>query len=45
MKPDAVGKKPFSPPQLTVYGDIKSITLALSPTGMGDGGLAGLTTT
>ena len=38
-------KKPFKAPQLLVYGDIQTLTQATSPTGMGDGGMAGLTKT
>jgi len=38
-------KKPFTSPELVVYGDIGSITQNTSPTGMGDGGMAGLTKT
>ena len=39
------GKKPFSDPELVVYGDIRAITQATSPTGMGDGGMAGVVKT
>lgn len=35
-------KKPFSEPTLVVYGDIRTITQATQPVGMGDGGMAGL---
>jgi hypothetical protein len=38
-------KKPFHDPELVVYGDIRSITQAISPAGMGDGGMAGTTKT
>jgi hypothetical protein len=35
-------KKQFHDPELTVYGDIRSITQATLPVGpMGDGGMAG----
>jgi hypothetical protein len=36
-------KKPFRDPELVVYGDIRRITQATAPAGMGDGGMAGLT--
>jgi hypothetical protein len=39
---DPIGKKPFSDPELVVYGDIRTITQATAPAGMGDGGMAGL---
>jgi len=39
------GKKPFRDPELVVYGDIRSITQNTQPTGMGDGGMGGLTKT
>lgn len=38
-------KKAFRDPELMVYGDIRRITQATSPTGMGDGGMAGLVKT
>jgi hypothetical protein len=38
-------KKTFRDPELMVYGDIRRITQATSPTGMGDGGMAGLVKT
>jgi hypothetical protein len=38
-------KKLFKDPELVVYGDIRSITQATAPTGMGDGGMGGLTKT
>jgi hypothetical protein len=31
-------KKPFDPPQLTVYGDITTLTRTVGRTGSGDGG-------
>ena len=40
-----VQKQPFTDPELVVYGDIRTITQATSPTGMGDGGMAGVTKT
>jgi hypothetical protein len=40
---NSTGKKPFSDPELVVYGDIRSITQATQPVGMGDGGMAGTT--
>jgi len=42
---ESKSKKPFAEPQLTVFGDIRQITQATAPTGMGDGGMAGLTKT
>ncbi|HVG43355.1 MAG TPA: hypothetical protein VM890_01455 [Longimicrobium sp.] len=39
------GKKPFSDPELVVYGDVRSITQNTKPAGMGDGGMGGLTKT
>lgn len=38
-------KKPFRDPELVVFGDIRRITQNTSPTGMGDGGMAGATKT
>jgi hypothetical protein len=38
-------KKQFRDPELVVYGDIRSITQASKPLGMGDGGMAGTTKT
>ena len=38
-------KKTFRDPELMVYGDIRRITQSTSPTGMGDGGMAGTTKT
>jgi hypothetical protein len=35
---DAPTKKPFEPPQLTVYGDITTLTRAVGRTGLADGG-------
>jgi hypothetical protein len=39
MNPNAVEKKPFSQPDLTVYGDIKNITLAVGNKTLSDGGM------
>jgi hypothetical protein len=41
MNPNAVEKKPFSPPELTVYGNVKNLTLAIGNMGMADGGMGG----
>jgi hypothetical protein len=38
-------KKTFRDPELMVYGDIRRITQATQPVGMGDGGMGGLTKT
>jgi hypothetical protein len=38
-------KKKYGTPRLVVYGDIRDLTKATSPTGMGDGGMAGLVKT
>ena len=38
-------KKPFRDPELVVYGDIRAITQATAPVGMGDGGMGGTTKT
>lgn len=38
-------KKKYATPRLVVYGDIQHLTKATSPTGMGDGGMAGLVKT
>jgi len=38
-------KKAYSTPSLQTYGDIRVLTQAVNPTGMGDGGMAGATKT
>ncbi len=34
-------KRPYRSPKLKEYGDIRAVTKALSPVGMGDGSMAG----
>lgn len=34
-------REKYDRPVMVVYGDIRAITRATSPTGMGDGGMAG----
>lgn len=38
----APAKRPYRSPTLKEYGDIRAVTKALSPAGMGDGAKAGL---
>lgn len=37
----APAKRPYRSPRLKEYGDIRAVTKALSPVGMGDGSMAG----
>ena len=39
----ARAKRPYRSPRLKEYGDIRAVTKALSPVGMGDGAMAGAT--
>ncbi len=39
----APAKRPYRSPKLKEYGDIRAVTKALSPVGMGDGAMAGAT--
>ena len=43
MKPhtENASKKAYASPLLTVYGNIRVMTQASGPVGMGDGGMAG----
>ena len=40
-KATAKKRKKYDRPVLVVYGDIRAITQAVSPAGMGDGAMAG----
>ncbi len=37
----APAKRPYRSPRLKEYGDIRAVTKAISPVGMGDGAMAG----
>jgi hypothetical protein len=39
----APAKRPYRSPRLKEYGDIRAVTKAGSPVGMGDGAMAGAT--